>query len=99
MARAFSRGGFIACLADHIARTESDHFDLVWHTLRIGIEELTRGGVYRREMGRLVRDPFPSPYGAARPDEVVLTDVRAALSEDALTRDGELSVGVSHGVA
>jgi hypothetical protein len=99
MARAFSRGGFIACLADRIAQTESDAFGLVWHTLAIGIEELTEGGVYRREMGRLVRDPFPAPYGATRPDDVVLTDVRAALDEDALTRNAELTVRVSHGVA
>lgn len=98
VARAFSRGGFIACAERHVARTEHDSLGLVWHSLGIGADALARTGVYRREMGRLVPDPFPAPYGAPRPDEVVAAEVRAALDEDPLTRGAELSVGLSHGV-
>ena len=99
VARAFSRAGYVVCPAGDVTRSETDARGLVWHTVRTGIDEIARAGVYRREMGRLVRDPFPMPYGAPKPDDVVAHDLRGALSDDALTSDAEVDVYVRHGVA
>ena len=99
VARAFSRAGYVVCKAADVVRTETDENGLVWHTVGRGVEEIVRTGVFRREMGRLVRDRFPMPFGASLPDEVAEADLRGAFANDALTRDGEVEVRVKHGVA
>jgi hypothetical protein len=63
------------------------------------VEEVARNGVFRRELGRLVRDPFPLVFGVARSDDVTQAELRAALTEDALTREAEIDARVTHGVA
>ncbi|MGI8423871.1 MAG: BON domain-containing protein [Chloroflexota bacterium] len=99
VARAFSRTGYVVCKASDVVGSETDERGLVWHTLRMGMEAVLRVGVFRREMGRLVKDLHPAPYGAAKPDPAVEADLREAFEEDSLTRDGEMETRVTHGVA
>jgi len=98
--RAFSRTNYLVGMASDIGHSEHDaDMDLTWHRLAVPIETLLARGTFRREMGRLVPDPHPHVWGAARPDSVVEADLREDLKQDPLTRDGELVVRVSRGVA
>ena len=89
----------MVCAANDVVSRETDELGLVWHTLGVSPQDVARAGVYRREMGRLVKDPFPLPFGAARPDGEAETALRAALAEDPLTRAAVIETRVSRGVA
>jgi hypothetical protein len=100
IARAYARGSFVVAAAVELAGSEvSSETGLRWHVLGVPVESLEARGIYRREMGRLTRDPFPTVFGAPRDDAEAAGEVRRALAEDALTRDGEITVRVRHGVA
>jgi len=98
--RAFTRTSYVVAVTSDLARSDYDgDMGLTWHTLAVPFETLLARGMFRREMGRLVRDPLPHVWGASRPDDVVQAGLRADLEQDPLTRDSELSVRVSRGVA
>ncbi len=98
--RAFTRTSYVVAVASDIARSEHDAaVRLTWHTLAVSLETLLGRGTFRREMGRLVRDPLPHVWGASRPNDVVQAELRVDLEQDPLTRDSELLVRVSRGVA
>ena len=99
VARAFSKYGYVVCARGDVARSETDRLGLTWHTLSVTADDVARAGVFRRELGRLVKDPFPMPYGAPRPDAETQAELTAALADDPLTGDGEIAAHVAHGVA
>ena len=99
VARAFAKYGYVVCASGDVARTDTDAYGLTWHSLSITAEDAARAGVFRRELGRLVRDPFPMPFGAPRADDAAEAELGAALLDDPLTRDGEIAAHVTHGVA
>ena len=99
VARAFSKYGYVVCARGDVARSETDPLGLTWHTLSVTADDVAKAGVFRRELGRLVKDPFPLPYGAPRPDAEARAELAAALAEDPLTGDGDIAARVSQGVA
>ncbi len=100
IARAYSRGSFVVATTAELAGTETDsETGLRWHILGVTPETLAARGVFRREMGRLTRDPLPTMFGSPRDDAEAAADVQQALAEDGMTRDGDITVRVQQGVA
>jgi hypothetical protein len=99
VARAFSKYGYVVCARSEVALSQTDPRGLTWHTLSVTADAVARAGVFRRELGRLVKDPFPMPFGAPRLDGEAQAELTAALAEDPLTGDGDIAAHVSHGVA
>jgi hypothetical protein len=100
IARAFSRGGYLNAPVSEIGRSEDDpKLGLRWHSLCVPVQTLLSRGIFKRVMGRLVPDAYPSAFGSPRDDAEARADVLAALANEPLTREIGLNVHVRHGVA
>jgi hypothetical protein len=72
---------------------------LRWHWLAVTAQGLVARGIFRRDLGRLVRDPFPVPTLPAPDDRSSAAVLRQILEEDPLTAGGDFQVAVQRGVA
>ena len=99
VARAFTRGSFSVLEGVELTGREVDARGVAWHRIGNSMEAVLGRGSLRREMGRLVADPFPAPFGAPQPDGDVERELRDALEQDWLTKGARVETSVVHGVA
>ncbi|HEV2124316.1 MAG TPA: BON domain-containing protein [Chloroflexota bacterium] len=100
IARAYAPRAYVYTRHTDVRRSTDDPVTaLRWHELEISAEELLRRGTFLREMGRLSRDPFPSPPRTPPDHKAAAAEVGRALDEDPLTTGSEIAAMVQHGVA
>ncbi|MGH2354594.1 MAG: BON domain-containing protein [Chloroflexota bacterium] len=98
--RAFRRETYLVVPADSIqAIEEDDAFGVRWLIAGVRPADLIAGGVFRRTMGRLMRDPSPPGLPPALDDAASLAALQEAMASDPMTAGGEVTLAVRRGVA
>lgn len=98
--RAFFPGVYLVAQAEGIEASEEDpELGLRWHRLCASAEGILGRGRFRRVMGRLTPDPYPSLPPPPLDDAAAAKSIARALAADPLIgpESGEVQVRVSRG--